>query len=423
MTGFFNKYRKIIIVILFLAVCSLLGFFIYRLFFKPATQIIPTTAIPGTSIGGLPGAGEGGQQIATTTGPGGIPISPGIITPTGPSSPISGVPAVSTKAQGGLTKTTAISSSPGLGTILSADGQTVQYYNQVDGKFYKINANGEAVPLTDKIFHNVQNIEWSPNSEKAVLEYPDGSKITYDFKTNKQATLPKHWQDFSFSPDSNQLVLKSIGLDVENRWLAVANTDGTQARALEYIGANGDKVYNDWSPNGQTAAMYVEGLDFSRQELFFVGLNGENFKSTIIEGRGFDPLWSEKGDKLLYSVYSAASDLKPRLWIVNAQGDNIGTNRQALEVETWADKCTFASNSEIYCAVPDNLESGAGLLPELANKTQDSLYKIDLTTGTKKLIAIPDGKYNISDLIISDGQSKLYFTDATTKQIYKIDLK
>jgi hypothetical protein len=151
-------------------------------------------------------------------------------------------------------------------------------------------------------------------------------------------------------------------------------------------------------------------------------LNNENFKSTVVEGRGFQPKWAPEGKQLLYSVYSSSNDLKPNLWIVDAQGDNIGSNRKNLNIETWANKCTFAGNSELYCAVPENLEEGSGIMPELAKNTKDNLYKINLKNGAKKLIAVPDGSYNISNLIVSENQNYIYFNDETTQKLYKIKL-
>ncbi|MDD5555036.1 MAG: hypothetical protein PHU57_05485, partial [Patescibacteria group bacterium] len=208
-----------------------------------------------------------------------------------------------------------------------------------------------------------------------------------------------------------------------NRWLAITNEDGSKTTAIEAIGEKDETVYPSWSPNNQVIAMYTEGADFDRQEVFFVGLNQENFKSTIVEGRGFQPQWSPKGDQLLYSVYSSGNDLKPMLWLVGAQGDSIGAGRKSLGLETWANKCAFASDTDLYCAVPRDLETGAGLFPELAENTPDRLYQIDIATGLKKLVAIPDGDYNMSDLIISEDGSELYFTDKTTQRINKINLK
>ena len=413
--NFFMRYKKIIYIILFLLVIVLVAVLLWRAFFKP--QVLPTPNQNATSTTGqLPTAGEGGQQISSTT-PGTIPGSGNV----GPI-PTTGQ-TVSPTAQGGLTQTTALNAGHVLNPLLASDGKTIQYYNQDDGKFYKLNANGEMVPLSDKVFYSVDKVDWSSKGDKAVLEYPDGSNIVYDFNTQKQVTLPKHWDGFSFSKDSNQIVSKSLGTDPDNRWLITANSDGSNAKAIEYIGLNDGKVIPSWSPNNQSIALYTEGIDYNRQQLFFVGQNGENFKSTVVEGRDVRAKWTPDGSRLLYSAYNSNSNLKPQLWIVGAEGENIGTGRTNLQLNTWADKCTFADNNSIYCAVPENLEEGAGILPDLADKTKDNLYKIDLTTGSKKLIAIPSGSFNINSIIVTKDQSKLYFTNKSDNQVYKVNLR
>jgi len=73
--------------------------------------------------------------------------------------------------------------------------------------------------------------------------------------------------------------------------------------------------------------------------------------------------------------------------------------------------------------VPEKSEEGAGLFPEMAKNTKDNLYKIDTQTGLKKLIAIPDNNYNMSNLMISSNNYYLYFTDEATKTLHKINLK
>jgi hypothetical protein len=416
--GFFSKYKKILIIIAFLGLTALIAFLLWKFFFAPVAPATPIDEA-AVNIGGLNTAGEGGGNLSPSTGSGRLDNDNGLETN---GSGIQEEDEISDVAMGGKTSVSLVSADPVLNPTMSSDGQ-LRYYNRQDGKFYKLNANGDLVALSDQIFNQVQNVTWTNDGNKAILEYPDGSNTTYNFQTQKQVTLPKHWESFSFSPSGEQISAKSIGDDVENRYLIVANADGSRASSLSAIGNNADDVYPIWSPNNQAAAMYTRGVDFNRQEVFFVGLNGENFKSTIINGRGFEPQWSDKGDKLLYSVYSSTSNLNPSLWIVNAQGDNIGQNRSNLGLNTWASKCTFATNEEIYCAVPDNLPQGAGLFPELADSSSDSLYKINLQTGVKKLIAVPDGATNISSIMVGEAQDSLYFTDKITGQIYEIKLK
>lgn len=423
--GLFSRFKKFWMIAAFLGVVALLSYLIWNFFFAP-TFTPEEPLIPGANIGGLSPAGDGGPNFSTSTGSGQLSPSGNINAPSGtnPSLP-SDAPRstdASDLAVGGITKVQVAVNSPVLDPFMSSSGQ-LNYYNQADSKFYRLGADGQPIALSDKTFHQVSAVTWSADGTQAVIIYPDGSKINYNFNTGKQVTLPKHWEDFSFSPDGNRLTAKSIGDDVENRFLIVANADGSKASSLSAIGNNADDVYPVWSPNNQAAAMYTRGVDFNRQEVFFVGLNNENFKSTIVNGRDFRPLWSDSGDKLLYSVYSSDRGMLPSLWIVNAQGENIGQNRTELGLNTWADKCTFASNTDLYCAVPETLREGAGLFPELADETSDLLYKIDLATGAKKLIAIPQTDANINNIMVSGDQRTLYYTDKFTDRIYSIQLR
>jgi len=418
--NFFARYKKIFFVLIFLLFIVLIGYFLWRFFFLQTPLASLTNPSATGTVNGLPDIGAGGVTNNQGTGlPGTLP---GEIGGAGTGTGATSANQPDTRAIGGLTKTQSLTDTPILNPTLAVDGQ-VQYYNETDGHFYKIGADGKPTLLTDQVFHQVDSITWAPSKDKAILQYPDGGKILYDFTTKKQYTLPSYWQDFSFSPGSDQIIAKSLALDPENRWLVVSNPDGSGAKNLEPIGTEDKTVYPAWSPNNQIVALYTQGVDFDRQEAFFVGLNGENFKSTIVEGRGLQSQWSTSGDRLLYSVYSSSDNYNPRLWIVDANANTIGQDRRSLDLATWADKCTFASNTVVYCAVPENLQTGAGLFPELEYQTKDNLYKIDLTTGAKQLIAVPDGTYNISQVIVPGNQNYLYFTDQTNGRLYQVQLK
>jgi hypothetical protein len=409
---FFYKYKTIIFLILFLLLSAFIGFILFSLFFRSA--IVPGTGTGGLSGGGLPLAGEGSGQIVTPGTEGALPTStqPDLI-PAQVASPV---------AAGGLTKSTVISEAPGSNYTSNGQGNGIQFYNEEDGKFYTIDNKGNMVTLSDRVFYSVDKVSWSNGKDLAVIEYPDGANIVYDFEKEKSVTLPKHWEDFAFAPSDDKIVAKSIGLDPENRWLTVANVDGSNAKMVEPLGNNADSVYPSWSPNNQSVAMFTEGIDLDRQSLYFLGLNQENFKSTVIEGRGFQSNWAPDGKRLLYSVYSNKNDLKPSLWVVQAQGENIGQGRRSLGIETWANKCTFTNSDNIYCAVPHNLKEGAGLFPELGNYTDDYIYKINITTGQKKLVAIPETEMTITTIVVSEDEKTLFYTDNKSQAARKIDL-
>ncbi len=416
------NWKKIGLLVGFFAAVIAVGYLLYFLFLRPAIPATPTTTQNQPGAGsGLPSAGSGnnipiGGQTGGTLSTGGRVEIPG--PPTEPTNP-----AVSTVANGGLTQTVALTTIPAYQPTLASDGQNAIYYDKTTGLFYQITPNGKSVPLSNEVFYQVQNITWAPSKQKAVLEYPDGSNIVYDFNAKKQVTLPTQWKDFSFSPSGDQLIFKSMGNDPDNRWLAISSVDGSKATQLENLGDKDATVYPVWSPNNQIVAMYTEEKSLDQKNLFFIGLNNENFQSITVDGLGFVPQWSTQGDTLLYSVYSSNSDYKPTLWIVGAQGDSIGVNKKNLNLQTWADKCSFAGNTTIYCAVPTSLQAGAGIYRADLDNSPTDLYKIDLTSGLRSRIAVPDKDVNISNIVVTNSQQTLYFTDTATGQLFKINLK
>jgi Tol biopolymer transport system component len=404
------NYKKLGLIIGFLIIAGAIGYFIFTFFFKPTLeQTQENINNQTTGANGLPQANQGTPNTSTTDNS---------QLPNGQNNAINQPTTTTSTTTQDLTTDLGVQAAD---TKLAGNGQ-MQYYNQADNKFYKLGADGKSVAMSDKQFFDVQKVTWSPTNDKAILEFPDSSKVLYNFTTKEQVTLPAHWQDFDFSPAGDKIVAKSMGVDPENRWLIVANDDGTQAKQIEALGENGADVISSWSPNNQTIAMYATGVDYNRKEVYFIGQNGENFKSMIVEGRDFQPKWSPQGDELLYSVYSADNDYKPTLWLADAQGDNIGNNRRMVGLETWADKCSYAT-STIYCAVPQTLDRGAGLFPANSDSTPDYLYKINPQTGVKEQINLGTNSYTMKNLSVSSDGQYLYFTDVSTNTLRKIKLK
>ncbi|PLX29100.1 hypothetical protein C0581_00010 [Candidatus Parcubacteria bacterium] len=415
--------RRIIYMVLFILVCILLGFAIYRVFFyKPPT--IPISG-PGTGQSGeFPSVGEGKTpgQIATPPGTlppsGERPTTPGGI-PTGPA----GTPDEDTLIPTGTELVKRITDVTVANLSGDADGGA-RFYNSQDGKFYRINANGKVELMNDKVFFGVDNVTWSPENNESIIEYPDGANTYFNFDTNEQVTLPTHWEEFTFSNEGQQIAAKSMGLDPENRWIITSDPRGNNIKLIEPMGENASKVNVDWSPTRQVVALSATGksLGSDRQEILLVGLNHENYKSLTVEGRGMQSQWSPEGSKLLHSVYNGRNDYKPELWIVDSTPDTVGQNRKPLSVNTWADKCTMTSERFVYCGVPDTLETGAGFAPQLADNTRDDLFKIDTVTGIKTKIALDD-YYTIESIHTSEDGDMLYFTDKNKTGVFQIPIK
>lgn len=337
-------------------------------------------------------------------------------------------PEVAVIADGGKTASPALTTGPALEPFTGV-GSAAKYYDQSTCQFYEIQPNGEKVVVGQARYCNVQSVTWSPTGTSTVLEFPDGANVVYDFATDKQYTLPKEMTEFSFAPTGDQIAGKYLSeTNAADNWIVSVNANGSQLTPIEPMGENADKVDVAWSANNQVVALSRTGeaSGLFSQQVLLIGHNGENFRSLQIEGRGFVPEWTPDGEKLLYSVYSDQTNYQPTLYLVNANTDNVGTNKVAVNLNTWADKCTFGSGVA-YCAVPEGLPQGAGFTRSLANGLPDSIWQIDLTTGGTSLIAQPingDGQgVATSSMTVSADGRFLYFTDAATGQLRNVQLR
>ncbi|MBU1039033.1 hypothetical protein KKC17_02250 [Patescibacteria group bacterium] len=406
----FLKSKKFWIGVLIVVAIGLIVWFLYLLW-RPKVQ--PSVITPG------------GQTNFPITGPGsGTTTEPGTGTLPGADTVTPGGPGTGLD-QGGAEALPLVTTDP----VVKPDTASgrLRYYNPQDCKFYEIDASGVKRVINQTDYCSVQNVTWSKDSDKAVLEFPDGANIVYDFKSKKQYTLPKEMAEFSFSPDSGQIAGKYLADSVNDRWVVKINSDGSGLTGIEPMGENASKVEVAWSPNNQVVALSRTGTDntaFSQQVLL-IGFNQENFKGLYVDGRGFNSKWSPDGQKLLYSVYSDKTDFKPALWLVNASTDNVGTNKRQLNIATWADRCTL-TGSAAYCTAPQEMPQGAGLVPELATGQPDNIWRVDLGTGSAILLASPVNErgegMSVGEVTVSKDGQWLYFTDSATRQLRSIKL-
>ena len=412
-----ERLKRILTIIVFVLVVCVFGFFLYVVFFRTQPGETPIVTPPPTATGTLPGSNPA-QPGQTTSG-----TTPGINPSTG--LPEAGViPQLPGQTLIPNQDRTNVLSSEVIKSISLEQNGNIRGYNPVDGKFYAISETGQSVALSDKVFYNVEAVTWGKQSDKAIIQYPDGTKTLYDFNAETQATLPKHWEDFDFAPQDSQIVAKAIGTNSSNRFLVTANPDGTNAKAIEELGDNADKVMASWAPNSQTVAFSftAEPIGFDTTQIIMVGQNKENYKNLVVEGRGFIPVWSPTGQNLLYSVYNSASGFRPTLWVSGASGDTVNANRRNLGIQTWADKCAWRSEQELICAVPDSLEQGAGLNRELSSNVRDSIYRINLQDGTFVNLGRPTSAASIDQLLLSSDKNAVIYNDANSGQLIRFAL-
>lgn len=299
----------------------------------------------------------------------------------------------------------------------------VRYYQPSSGIFYKRLGNGTSVPLSDRQFNNVDKVTWS-NKDKAVIEYPDGANIVYDFVKQQQYTLPAQLKDFAFNDQADVLAAKVEGPLIEDNWLVTINSDGSGLAYVESMGKNGSKVQPLWSPNGQVVAIFADNNGSDSNKVVPIGLNGENYPSFNTIGRGFKGVWADNGKKMLFTTYSSQIGFRNTLWLAEFNED-LSIKRQVnLGLNTYLDKC-YVLSEKAYCAVPQSMPEGGGWFSELTKDIVDDVYLIDLKSLSVEKIATPvngSSGVTISSLQYDQTTNQLIFNDTKTGQVFSLSL-
>lgn len=387
-----ERTKQILGFVALFGTAGLIGLGMYILFFRAAPLIEPTPdSDQPTGVTQLP------------TSDIGAPVTP--TTPTEPTTP--GV-TPSDVAEGGPTLTTRLTSSSVRSATIMADG-SIAYYDPNDGRFYTIDENGNIIPISDTRFPDAETVVLSDNAQVAALEFPDGSNIIYDFESESQTTLPSHWEEFDFSPDSEIVASKSLSSNPNSNTLVVTATDGTGTQVVAPLGNSAVDVTLNWSPNGNVVGFSETGTiqsNFGTYEIFLIGEDGEASGKLVTEGTNFSATWAPDNSAILYSVAESDNSYKSALWVT----DSDGSNRRRLGVQTWVEKCTFSSSTEIYCAIPREFPIGGGEDHSVVT-APDDVYKININSGRATLIAQPVLDLQMFDLSVTDAEDLLYFAD------------
>ncbi len=409
-----ERLKRALIITGFVLVVIGMFVVIYFVFFRSTDQLNGNTNQPG-NINGLPNANNGNRNASTGSNVNSLPV-----TNTSASGP-------SKYADGGATLVETVVNTPVAGQTVSNTG-SLQYYDRQTGKFFQVSADGMSTKvMTDAIYKDLDTVTWDPSGTKAILQFPDGSKVLYNFATKKQSTLPRELDNFSFSPTGSQIVSKYLDAKhLDNQWLMVSNPDGTGSQSVEQLAENADKVIAAWSPNNAVVGTYERSSTSSSSDIIFLGKNNENYPLVTVDGKGFTPNWSPDGSKILYSVYSDDTNNAAHLYIMNGDVNTLGQNIIDLNLNTSANKCAFSQdNYTIYCAVPYYTVENSGPIPSLGYSVPDNLYAIDMLRGTTTLLARPVDEhslqqYSVGSIRLSGDESAIYFTDANTGKLHRI---
>lgn len=214
-----------------------------------------------------------------------------------------------------------------------------------------------------------------------------------------------------FSPDIKKVVYQ------KNRELFTSDPSGKNQRTLVSDLRIKDIILK-W-PSANNIALASKPSGAIAGSLWFFDTRNSNVSKIVSNLFGLEALFSPDGSSFVYS-YTDQNGKNPMLGFHDKNGDQKIINN----VSTLVDKCTWSTNSYIYCAVPKSWPDFA-ILPDDYYKnifpTADDIWKIAAETGEKILILENTGA--ISNLAISEDENNIFFISKENQYLYKLNIK
>lgn len=268
---------------------------------------------------------------------------------------------------------------------LSKDNEIILFYD-FKGQFWQLNEAEEKPSLTNQApVENIAEIIWPK------VFSPDGKKIVYQ----------------------------------KNNGLFTGDSSGKNQRTL-ISDLKLQDIILKW-PTINTIALISKPSGLVAGGLWFLDARNLGIRK-IISSFGLEILFAPAlpagrpdGNSFIYS-YTDSSGKNPVLAVYDKKGDQ----KIISNVSTLIDKCTWSSKDliNIYCAIPKSWPDFA-VLPDDYYKnaflTNDDIWKINTETGEKTLIFENIG--SISNLAVSNDESRIFFILKENQFLYKLTLK
>jgi len=301
------------------------------------------------------------------------------------------------------------------------------YYSLDDKALKKANSEGkDKTILLNNLPGTPSRILWSPKKDQALLllKQENGDSLWHLVILATKTLTP-------LKAEISRIVWGNLGdiifyqyTDFSNgkRTLNSARPDGTGWKAIADLAFDS---YITPIPQSSQIAFWKKPNAFEATTLETVSMSGENRKVLLSERFGADYLWSPNGEKVLASTSSERGGKSILLNKMNAKGGEF----QSLMTPTLITKTVWSKdNKTIYFALPGSLPENSILPNDYFEKnlhSKDTFWKLDVTTGKKSRLAELKEvaqSFDSSNFILSPDESALFFTDRTTKRLYRIDL-
>jgi hypothetical protein len=389
-------------------------------FYLAKSKVTPTTSTIVTTTGtGTTGTTSTTGTGSSTTGTGSTTTGATTNTSTGTGTSTTGT----TAANNGLVKRT---TDQVVAPILSFNGNYLWYFTQAGSlnELTLATASLQRYPLPQTL--NINYAVWATQGSDFIISGTASGSTTrayyYYNSTAKTFTkYPAQVEEVQFMPSGNQVVyIWNNGNGTSS--LSIADTNlGNHKQLVSSMPDLDDAIVV--SPLGDHLLAYNASAP-TNGKLYLMAFSDGKLHTikTNVENQG---VWSTDGQHFVFNKYNAAAPSDATLWlgsITSSSGDismNISPAPSKIVFNTTGSNMYYAaadSNASSATANNDSTSNQPILLP-------DSLWSYNIATGSKTEIFSGDtNNLNVSDLMISNDESTLYFRNSDG-YVYSVPVK
>ncbi|MFC7441675.1 DPP IV N-terminal domain-containing protein [Laceyella putida] len=217
--------------------------------------------------------------------------------------------------------------SPGTNADLSPDGSKLAFIK--NDSLYISDANGRnQVRLTNSHFPTFDSSpRWSPDGKKIVFAKSDGNLYLIEVASKKVKALTQvnegvHHAEPDWSPDGSKIVFHSSDQSGFTHIYSM-NTDGSNVKKLTGLGKGNCSEYSPhYSPDGSKILYGVTKQ--GETDAYVMNADGSQPKNitTGTTKAVASAIWSEDGEKILYTVNDKELNQDSHFYITNADGSD-----------------------------------------------------------------------------------------------------
>lgn len=266
---------------------------------------------------------------------------------------------------------------------------------------------------------------WSPSLKQALVKMEASQETKWylvDLENKTETPLKKEIETIVWTNLGDRIAY-TYRDGTGKATLNIANPDGSDWKNL------GDSPFKIVSlsaiPQGSLLAFWNRGNAFEETSLQSVSLAGGDPKKLFSGKFGADYSFSPDGDRILIGSADRQGGTVPALGLLTNQGSRY----QNLLIPTLVAKTTWSDDGgTVYYALPGSIPDGSVIPNDYFGKpifTQDTFWKVDVTTGEKtRIVDVKDiGRgYDASEMFVSDDENVLIFVNRTDGKLYRIKL-